>query len=246
MNLLSPSTTIIKSQMSSSFSHVTINHITPTWPITFATKYLFEHSTITPTTSILTCGNLKIHTNLCDPSISPHPEPWVSEIGVTVPSLNPIISSLRSRNISHTVVPGSEYVSGVKLPAYGSVCLSFNTLPPSSTPDGNARAFDHIVGNVPDLSASSNHLRNVWPSDVLGPLTDFASFTAEDVGTKDSGLNSVVWRPEPEGGDSGVLLPLNEPVDGKTQSQITTYLKHNKGPGVQVREGWRGAKCSDR
>ena len=53
---------------------------------------------------------------------------------------------------------------------------------------------------------------------------------AEDVGTVESGLNSVVLANNNE----LVLLPLNEPTFGtKRKSQIQTYLEQNRGEGVQ-------------
>lgn len=59
---------------------------------------------------------------------------------------------------------------------------------------------------------------------------EFAEFVAEDVGTVDSGLNSVVLASSNE----MVLLPLNEPTFGtKRKSQIQTYLEQNQGEGVQ-------------
>lgn len=59
---------------------------------------------------------------------------------------------------------------------------------------------------------------------------EFAEFTAEDVGTSESGLNSVVLANNEE----TVLIPMNEPVYGtKRKSQIQTYLEHNEGAGVQ-------------
>ncbi len=54
---------------------------------------------------------------------------------------------------------------------------------------------------------------------------DFAEFTAEDVGTVDSGLNSAVLASDNE----MVLLPVNEPTFGtKRKSQIQTYLEQNQ------------------
>ena len=175
---------------------------------------------------------------------SPHPEPWVSEIGVTVPELGPIISEFTDASTPFEVFSPSttapdqfDLESGVKSQIYGSVSLSFNTPPPPSPlPPFNVLAYDHIVGNVECMSSAASSLRSrSWPSSSLGPLLDFAHFTAAEVGTSSSGLNSVVLRPSPLGAAaSGVLLPLNEPVDGEeTQSQITTYLKHNGGEGVQ-------------
>jgi hypothetical protein len=59
---------------------------------------------------------------------------------------------------------------------------------------------------------------------------EFAEFTADDIGTVDSGLNSMVLANNSE----FVLLPINEPTFGtKRKSQIQTYLDHNAGPGVQ-------------
>lgn len=56
---------------------------------------------------------------------------------------------------------------------------------------------------------------------------------AEDVGTVDSGLNSMVLANNAE----NVLLPVNEPTTGtKRKSQIQTYLEQN-----QVRERGRSA-----
>ena len=53
---------------------------------------------------------------------------------------------------------------------------------------------------------------------------EFAEFVAGDVGTVDSGLNSVVLANNNE----MVLLPLNEPTFGtKRKSQIQTYLEQN-------------------
>lgn len=61
-------------------------------------------------------------------------------------------------------------------------------------------------------------------------MHEFAEFTAEDVGTVDSGLNSMVLANNNE----YVLLPVNEPTFGtRRKSQIQTYLDYNEGPGVQ-------------
>ncbi len=59
---------------------------------------------------------------------------------------------------------------------------------------------------------------------------EFAEFVAEDVGTVDSGLNSMVLASNNE----AVLLPVNEPTFGTPRkSQIQTYLEQNEGPGLQ-------------
>ena len=85
-------------------------------------------------------------------------------------------------------------------------------------------SIDHVVGNVADLLATV---------DYIGGMTgfhEFAEFTAEDVGTVDSGLNSMVLASN----DERVLLPVNEPTYGtRRRSQIQTYLVHHGGEGVQ-------------
>lgn len=90
--------------------------------------------------------------------------------------------------------------------------------------DFGLRRLDHAVGNVPELAPAVEYIKR------FTGFHKFAEFTAEDVGTAESGLNSVVLANNEE----TVLLPLNEPVAGtKRRSQIQTYLDHNEGPGVQ-------------
>ncbi|KAG8387151.1 hypothetical protein BUALT_Bualt03G0223400 [Buddleja alternifolia] len=90
--------------------------------------------------------------------------------------------------------------------------------------DYGIRRLDHCVGNVPQLGPVVDYLKK------FTGFHEFAEFTAEDIGTADSGLNSVVLA----NNDENVLLPLNEPVYGtKRKSQIQTYLEHNEGAGVQ-------------
>ena len=83
--------------------------------------------------------------------------------------------------------------------------------------------IDHIVGNVPNLFDAIDYIINA-----IG-LHEFSEFTAEDIGTVESGLNSMVLANNSE----MILLPINEPTVGKRKSQIQTYLEHNAGPGVQ-------------
>lgn len=90
--------------------------------------------------------------------------------------------------------------------------------------DYGLQRLDHAVGNVWDMAAAVRY---------IGGMTgfhEFAEFTAEDVGTSNSGLNSVVLASN----DERVLLPLNEPTFGTPRkSQIQTYLEQNLGPGLQ-------------
>lgn len=65
--------------------------------------------------------------------------------------------------------------------------------------------IDHAVGNVPDLQEAYTRIK------AFTGFHEFAEFTTEDVGTVDSGLNSVVLASDSE----EVLLPLNEPTTGR-------------------------------
>jgi 4-hydroxyphenylpyruvate dioxygenase len=85
------------------------------------------------------------------------------------------------------------------------------------------RRIDHAVGNVPNLLQALNRI-----SEFTG-FHEFAEFTTEDVGTVESGLNSVVLASDTE----DVLMPLNEPTEGKRKSQIQTFLEQNEGAGLQ-------------
>ncbi|XP_050381754.1 LOW QUALITY PROTEIN: 4-hydroxyphenylpyruvate dioxygenase [Argentina anserina] len=100
----------------------------------------------------------------------------------------------------------------------------FEPVPSSFPLDFGLRRLDHAVGNVHDLSTAVAYVKR------FTGFHEFAEFTAEDVGTSESGLNSVVLACN----DETVLLPMNEPVYGtKRKSQIQTYLEHNEGAGVQ-------------
>mmetsp|Transcript_70239 Transcript_70239/g.222696 ORF Transcript_70239/g.222696 Transcript_70239/m.222696 type:complete len:445 (+) Transcript_70239:477-1811(+) len=84
--------------------------------------------------------------------------------------------------------------------------------------------MDHVVGNVYDLIRTRDYITKGTG------FHEFAEFVASDVGTINSGLNSVVLASNNE----MVLLPVNEPTFGtKRRSQIQTYLEQNQGPGLQ-------------
>jgi len=84
--------------------------------------------------------------------------------------------------------------------------------------------IDHCVGNVPSLIEAVEYVMN------FTGFHEFSEFTAEDVGTVDSGLNSMVLASNNE----MVLIPVNEPTFGtKRKSQIQTFLEQNEGPGLQ-------------
>lgn len=97
---------------------------------------------------------------------------------------------------------------------------------PVSTPDLNfgLTRLDHAVSNVPKLFEAVDYLTGATG------FHEFGEFTAADVGTVDSGLNSMVLANNSE----FILLPVNEPTFGtKRKSQIQTFLEHNNGAGLQ-------------
>lgn len=84
--------------------------------------------------------------------------------------------------------------------------------------------IDHIVSNVPKLFEAVDYICG------MTGFHEFGEFTAEDVGTVDSGLNSMVLANNNE----YVLMPVNEPTFGTPRkSQIQTYLEQNQGCGIQ-------------
>ena len=86
------------------------------------------------------------------------------------------------------------------------------------------RRLDHAVSNVPKLFEAVDYLCGVTG------FHEFSEFTAEDVGTLDSGLNSMVLANNSE----FILLPVNEPTFGtRRKSQIQTFLEANNGAGIQ-------------
>eukprot|EP00005_Dracoamoeba_jomungandri_P005859 CAMPEP_0174260376 /NCGR_PEP_ID=MMETSP0439-20130205/9672_1 /TAXON_ID=0 /ORGANISM="Stereomyxa ramosa, Strain Chinc5" /LENGTH=419 /DNA_ID=CAMNT_0015344607 /DNA_START=8 /DNA_END=1267 /DNA_ORIENTATION=- len=122
--------------------------------------------------------------------------------------------------------------------AYGDVVLRFvstesysgDYLPGYETVDDphklnfGLKRVDHCVGNVPTLLPQIEYLMKMtgWH--------EFAEFVSSDIGTENSGLNSMVLANNSE----MVLLPINEPTQGtKIKSQIQMFLEHNEGPGLQ-------------
>ena len=136
---------------------------------------------------------------------------------------------------------GDEAVTIAEVELYGDVVLRFLSGPGARAPaffpgyepiapqagarqDFGFEALDHAVGNVPCLLETIDYVAN------FTGFHEFAEFTAADVGTVDSGLNSMVLASNNE----RILLPFNEPTAGtKRKSQIQTFLDHNLGPGVQ-------------
>jgi 4-hydroxyphenylpyruvate dioxygenase len=118
----------------------------------------------------------------------------------------------------HTFLDRSEY-HGLFAPHYMAS--------PLSKPDGAAvglTRFDHVVGNV-----EQGHL-DEWVNyyeQVLG-FEQLTHFSDDQISTEYSALMStVVWNHDK------VVLPINEPAEGRRKSQIEEYLDYYRSPGVQ-------------
>jgi 4-hydroxyphenylpyruvate dioxygenase len=119
----------------------------------------------------------------------------------------------------HTFVDRSGY-TGVFAPGFTA-----ENLPP--VPQGPAVGLlkiDHVVGNIAKGTLAT------WIAfyeEVLG-FRELIHYSEEQIRTEYSALMStVVWN-----GDK-IVMPLNEPADGRRKSQIQEYLDTYGGPGVQ-------------
>ncbi|MBA2279852.1 MAG: 4-hydroxyphenylpyruvate dioxygenase [Acidimicrobiia bacterium] len=91
-------------------------------------------------------------------------------------------------------------------------------------PDVGLLRIDHIVGNVEEgeLERWVGYYEQVMGFDQLVHFTDDA------ISTEYSALMStVVWN------GAKVVMPLNEPAEGRRKSQIEEYLDYYGSPGVQ-------------
>ena len=114
-------------------------------------------------------------------------------------------------------IQGTESYKGPFIPGYVAA---------TNGPDVSFGLFrvDHVVSNVPVLTDVADHVIKM-----LG-FHQFGEFTAEDVGTVDSGLNSWVMS----NNQQTILMPINEPTFGtRRKSQIQSFIEHHKGPGIQ-------------
>ena len=119
----------------------------------------------------------------------------------------------------HTFVDRSSY-RGVYRPGYTSEGLPTD---PVALPVGLSHV-DHVVGNVElgSLERWVDYYRVVLGFDRLRHFDD------AQISTEYSALMStVVWD------GSRIVLPLNEPAEGRRKSQIQEYLETYRGPGVQ-------------
>ncbi|XP_062074613.1 4-hydroxyphenylpyruvate dioxygenase-like, partial [Humulus lupulus] len=143
-------------------------------------------------------------------------------------------------SVAHGATPSSPPVSLGDGAVIAEVCLhkSQDPNPPSfcflpgfepvaaetESLDFGIRSLDHAVGNVSELLPAVSYVKG------FTGFHEFAEFTAVDVGTSESGLNSVMLA----NNDERVIIPMNESVYGtKRRSQIQTSLEHNEGAGVQ-------------
>ncbi|XP_023768795.1 4-hydroxyphenylpyruvate dioxygenase [Lactuca sativa] len=111
-------------------------------------------------------------------------------------------------------------IASMFLPGFESI----KTDSSSHSIDFGIRRLDHVAGNFPELAPVINYLK------FFTGFHEFAGFTAKDVGTSESGMNSMILASNNE----KVIIGVNEPVYGtKRRSQIQTFLEHNEGPGIQ-------------
>jgi 4-hydroxyphenylpyruvate dioxygenase len=120
----------------------------------------------------------------------------------------------------HTFVDRSRW-SGDRLePAYHTE----NLLPVPVGPPVGLVGIDHVVGNVEKGQLDQ------WVdfyADVIG-FDELTHFSEDQISTEYSALMStVVWD------GTKIVMPINEPADGKKKSQIQEYLETYDGPGVQ-------------
>ena len=119
----------------------------------------------------------------------------------------------------HTFVDRRGY-NGVFAPGF----TDENLPPMPQGPEVGLLKIDHVVGNIAKGTLAT------WIGfyeEVLG-FRELIHYSEEQIRTEYSALMStVVWN-----GDK-IVMPLNEPADGRRKSQIQEYLDTYGGPGVQ-------------
>lgn len=120
----------------------------------------------------------------------------------------------------HTFVKRLRYRGSALEPGY----TDRNLPNPTVGPDVGLVAIDHVVGNVEQGQLDT------WVdfyADVMG-FAQLMHFDDDQIRTEYSALMStVVWD------GSKIVMPINEPAEGKKKSQIQEYIEHYDGPGVQ-------------
>lgn len=120
----------------------------------------------------------------------------------------------------HTFVDRSRYSGPSLAPGYTTDDL----LPDPVGPAVGLTRVDHVVGNV-EKGRLDDWVR--FYAEVLG-FDAMTHFDDDAISTEFSALMStVVWD------GSSIVMPINEPADGKGKSQIQEYLDAYRGPGVQ-------------
>lgn len=120
----------------------------------------------------------------------------------------------------HTLLDRSDY-DGLFAPGYTTSPTAGNG--GTSEPVGLTH-IDHVVGNV-ERGNLSEWVR--YYETVLG-FEQFLHFSKDQISTEYSALEStVMWN------RGNVVLPINEPADGRRKSQIEEYLDYYHSPGVQ-------------
>jgi 4-hydroxyphenylpyruvate dioxygenase len=148
--------------------------------------------------------------------------------GVTPPSVHTDKVTGKSMTVSEIAYFGDTVLRWVSGDFDGPMLPNYVVSPRAGMKDGilsyGINRIDHTVSNVPNLFEAVDYAMKATG------MHEFSEFTAEDVGTVDSGLNSMVLASNNE----FVLLPINEPTFGtRRKSQIQTYLEHNNGAGLQ-------------
>lgn len=120
----------------------------------------------------------------------------------------------------HTFVDRSAYHGPSLAPGYTTDDL----LPDPVGPTVGITGVDHVVGNVEQGELPR------WVAfyeQVMG-FAQLTHFDDDQISTEFSALMStVVWD------GSRIVMPLNEPADGRKKSQIQEYVEAYDGPGVQ-------------
>ncbi len=125
----------------------------------------------------------------------------------------------------HTFVERGRYVGGGGTRARLEPGFDDEGLPPTPVgPTVGLSGLDHVVGNV------EKGRLDEWVdfyAQVMG-FDQLVHFDDAQIATEYSALMStVVWD------GSKIVMPLNEPADGRKKSQIQEYLECYDGPGVQ-------------
>jgi 4-hydroxyphenylpyruvate dioxygenase len=120
----------------------------------------------------------------------------------------------------HTFVDRRRYTADRLEPGYHA-----DALPPAPAgPSVGLRSVDHVVGNV-ELGRLDDWVH--FYSDVLG-FRQLVHYDDDQISTEYSALMStVVWD------GTKIVMPLNEPAEGRKKSQIQEYIETYDGPGVQ-------------